>query len=125
MPQGPLDIRMVKNNDINFQFSVFDNNGNPLRITDYIIVWQVRKSYLSAPVITKTTLTSPPGVVMVNAEGGIFMVVLAASDTVNLPPGNYFHEAILTDTSGKSVTLTDLGLDVGTFYLREQYAVQS
>ena len=123
MPQGPLDIRMVKNNDISFQFSVFDNNGNPLRITDYVIVWQVRKSYLSTPVISKDSRTG--GIVMVNAEGGTFMVVLRAEDTVDIAPGSYFHEAILTDTGGKSVTLTDLGLDVGTFYLREQYAVQS
>ena len=118
---SPLDIRMVQNNDQNFQFNVLDNNQNPVNITDFQIVWQVKKSFLSAALITKTVGS---GITMVNPSQGQFVVSLLAADTASMAPGSYFHEAIATDTTGKSTTLTDLGLAVGVFFIREQYAVQ-
>ena len=118
---GPLDIRMVLNNDRNVQFNVVDNLGNPVNITDFQIRWQVKKSYLSEALITKTVGS---GITMTDPSLGQFVVQILAADTVNLAPGSYFHEAIVTDTTGKSTTLTDLGLAVGVFFLREQYAVQ-
>ena len=117
-----LDVRIVKNNDIAIQFSVKDKNGVAVNLTDFIIKWQVKKSVKAVAVITKDSQGN--GINIISAAGGTFVVRVAAIDTTNLDPGSYFHEAILTDPFDNSVTLTDLGLAVGAFFLREQYAIQ-
>ena len=119
---GPLDIRMVLNNDINVQFNVLDIDGVPINITGFTILWQVKKSYLGLALISKTVGS---GILITNAAGGVFVVSIAAADTAAMSPGEYKHECCLTDTYGKSVTLTGFGLEVGRFVLREEYAVQS
>lgn len=120
---SPLDMRIVKNNDVLVQITVLDKFGNPMNITDFIIKWQVKKSAKHKPVIVKDS-TVNGSIAIVNGDAGIFVIEIDAEDTEHLPAGTYFHEAIVTDTIGKSVTLTDLGLGVGVLYLREQYAHQ-
>ena len=117
-----LDVRIVKNNSITLQFLVKDKNEVPLNITDFIIKWQVKKTFKSEALITKST--GGHGISIIDAPNGAFSIVINAADTIDLPQGSYFHEAIVTDTQGKSVTLTDLDLAVGVFYLREQYTPQ-
>ena len=120
---SPLDINIVKNNDILIQFSIKDTFGAPMNITDFVIKWQVKKTFKTKALITKET--GGLGIVITDRLCGVFVVSIEAEDTEDLAAGSYFHEAIATDTSGKSVTLTDLGLEVGAFVLREQYARQN
>lgn len=116
-----LDVKVVKNNDIGIQFFVKDKFGQPQNITDFQIKWQVKKSAKAIPLITKTIGS---GIEITSPDAGVFLVRVNASDTANLAAGSYFHEATVTDPSGKSITLTDLGLGVGVFFLREEYAQQ-
>ena len=120
---SPLDMRIVKNNDVLVQITVLDKFGNPMNITDFRIRWQVKKSAKSRPVIIKDS-TLNGSIAIVNGDAGVFVIQIDAEDTEHLQPGSYFHECTVTDTIGKTVTLTDMGLGVGVFYLREQYARQ-
>lgn len=116
-----LDIKIVKNNDIAVQFFVKDKFGQPQNITDFQIKWQVRKSAKALPVITKSIGN---GISIITPDMGVFLVRISAADTVNLIAGSYFHEAVITDTQGKSITLTDLGLGAGVFFIRDEIAQQ-
>ena len=117
-----IDIVMTQNNDITVRFTARDSTGNPVNITDFTILWEVKKSYLSAALITKST--GGHGITITNTTGGNFTVALAAADTKTLEPGSYLHQATLTDTFGNSVSLTGLGGTTGVFKLIPQIAVQ-
>lgn len=117
-----LDIRVVKHNDITIQYTVKDKSGNIVDLTGSHIKWQVKKTYKTDALITKQS--DAGGIVITDAVNGVFSIILDAIDTLNIAPGDYKHEAIVTNSAGKSVTLTDLGLSVGDFQLREQYTDQ-
>ena len=114
---------MVKNNDIIVQFAVVDKFGDPLKITDFNIKWEVKKTSKTESVITKRT--GGEGIIHVSpSSDGVFLLFIDAIDTVNLDSGSYFHEAILTDYKNKNVTLTNISGNAGTFQLRDQYTIQ-
>lgn len=117
-----LDIEMTVNNDVTLAWTVKDKQGNIINITDFTVIWEVKKSYLAPALITKKT--GGHGIVVTNGSAGQFQVTLDASDTANLAPISYFHQATLGDNSGKHVTLTGLGGSAGTFTLLPQIAVQ-
>jgi hypothetical protein len=117
-----LDVKFVKNNDIKLRFSVKNEIGNPLNITGYTIKWELKKSFDSMAFISKSTAFGT--IVFENAMNGIFSVLINAEDTANIDAGTYYHEAVITNLAGESVTLTDSAVNVGQFVLREQYTQQ-
>ena len=117
-----LDVRLVKNNDVKLRFSVKNNIGNAVNITGYTIKWEVKKKSDALAYITKSTTLG--SIVIEDAPNGIFSVLIDAIDTVSMEAGVYYHEAVITNSDGKSVTLTDSNVNVGQFVLREQYTQQ-
>ena len=75
-----LDVRIVKNNSITLQFLVKDKNEVPLNITDFIIKWQVKKTFKSEALITKST--GGHGISIIDAPNGAFSIVINAADTM-------------------------------------------
>ncbi len=117
-----LDVKFVKNNDIKLKYSVKNDIGNPVNITGYTIKWEVKKTFDSMAYITKSTVFG--NIVIEDGLNGIFSVLINAEDTINIPAGTYYHEAVITNLAGESVTLTDSAVNVGQFVLREQYTQQ-
>lgn len=55
-------------------------------------------------VIVKTT-GSPSGVAILTSPPMTFTIGFEAADTASLDPGNYYHEATVTDVSGNRTTV--------------------
>lgn len=74
-------------------------------ITGASVKWALKKSVFSASnAVYKDTATG--GVSITDAAAGKFTVALAPSDTVTLKPGDYYHEAEVTDAAGNVSTVT-------------------
>lgn len=117
-----LDIKAVKNNDIELRFTVTDEAGAAVNLTSATIKWQLKAGIGETALITKTTSS---GITITDAAAGKFTVDIANEDTAGLDPGTYKHEAVVVDSSGEAVTLTSSNpLTIGTFVLREQLTVQ-
>lgn len=119
-----LNAKMVKNNNVTFTITVKDNNDAVINITGYTVKYQIRQLKTAVVVITKST--GGNGVTIPTGTDGKFVVTLDDSDTLNVDPGTYIHEAVLMDTTGNYVTLTndDDDLTYGTLTIREQYTAQ-
>lgn len=119
---GSLDIILKKNNDKSINFIVQDKLKNRIDMTGFSVKWVLRKTLGSTALITKGT--SDGSVNMASASTGKFTVIIDAADTLSLPAGQYFHEAVLTNLQGKHINLTDYGYEIGTCRLVEQYTAQ-
>lgn len=121
---SPLDIKVVANNTIWVYATVNYPDGTPVDITGYTIKWQARRNPDAAPVITKSTLAG--NIIIVSGINGQFGFQILASDTVNLPYGDYIHEAVTVDPTGSPVTMTnnDAQLTSGNLFIRQQYTAQ-
>lgn len=67
-------------------------------ITGVTIAWELRKRASGNAILTKVGAIT-------NAASGDFSVTLSDTDTADLL-GDYYHKAILTDTSNNTVTVS-------------------
>lgn len=122
---NPLDFEMKANNDFTVRMTVTDIDGALVDLTGFTIKWKAFKPNTTTAAITKTTSS---GIAIRNqtTHKGEFDIDLDAADTVNLPAGDYLHEAVTTDAGGAAVTLTsgETKLAAGTLTLVQQFTVQ-
>lgn len=82
--------------------TVRDSSGALKDITGAAVAWALAKSVKCDPEFTKATGS---GIALTDPSNGLFTVTLNPADTLNLCPGDYYHEAEVTDSSGRVVTV--------------------
>lgn len=93
------NFAMHAGNDFTVRVNVYDSDGSAPDLTGASASWRLATTPGGAAVLTKTATisgTAPP----------VLQVALAAADTAALTPGQYFHEAKITDSGGKITTVT-------------------
>jgi hypothetical protein len=70
------------------------DNNSPLNLTDYEIDAQMRKWAGSSTSITFTTSIEFP------STSGRILISLSSADTVNIKPGRYVYDIVITDSFG-------------------------
>ena len=131
MNVNPLNFSIVNNNTVPVQFTVFKKPTAqyqtlvPVNITGFNIKWSAFDPGNTTPLITKSTGAGT--ILLTNPTQGIFVVLVRDEDTINIAEGDYLHEAVTVDLSGRPVTITnnDPTLAAGTMFLRQQLTVQS
>lgn len=98
------NFEMYEGEDKTLTITVVDVAGAAVNLTDATIKWQVKRNVDdTSPLIEKTTAG---GITITDAEGGVFTIALADTDTANLGGEGYHHEAEVTDVSGNISTVT-------------------
>ena len=80
--------------DFSQSFTLEGTNNSPFNLTDYEVDAQMRKWSGSSTAITFET------VVLFPSTGGRILISLSSADTVNIRPGRYVYDVIITDSSG-------------------------
>ena len=81
--------------DFSQSFTLEESDSNsPLNLTDYEINAQMRKWSGSSTAITFSTSVEFP------STSGKILISLSSADTVNIRPGRYVYDVIITDSSG-------------------------
>ena len=102
-------IRMVQGNSFSLETTVFNEVGNPVNLADFTLRYQVRKTLAGAAVINGTQANGR--LVVTNASGGVFKMIVNPSDTANILFASaeddeleMFYDVELTRTSDGLVT---------------------
>lgn len=96
-----MSMQMHQGNDHRLRVTVVDDAGLPKQLEGAAIEWRLARS-LTGPVVAVKTLGAG---IETDAAPGVFIVRLDPADTAELTPGNYYHEALVTDASGDRVTV--------------------
>lgn len=97
-----MDFRMTIGDDKSLVVDVTDANGDTVAITSATIAWKAAKNFDATAVISKSTSS---GISITSGSGGIFTITLDDTDTADLTPGDYMHEAQVTFSNGKVATV--------------------
>ena len=96
-----VDHTMVQGDTVALDFSIVDDDDDPVNLTGATVRWQLSRRERLEPIVQKI---SGSGITVTDAVGGLFTVDLAPSDTEDLY-GTYYHEAEVTDASGNISTV--------------------
>lgn len=91
-----LNLVIEQGTDFDTSFSILNNDGSPLDLTNYTGVCHMNRSY------TSTHPSTPLTVNFLNRVEGIISIALTASQTTLLIPGRYVYD--LTITSPSNIT---------------------
>lgn len=92
------DFEMFAGDTKKINLTVRYDNGTVVDLSGGVIRWVLKRNVNSTqPVTLKTSLSDAPGIVMTDPVNGKCQITLAAADTKNLTPGEYYHEAEVTD----------------------------
>lgn len=117
-----LNAEVVQGNTKNLDFNVTGSGIAPFSLEDVdAIVWSMSYNYDSGEVVLTKTLGD--GITILDPVAGKFRVTLLPDDTEAMPAGCYRHEAVLTDTFGQIITVTDANGDAGCLKVRQRIAV--
>lgn len=94
---GPTGQPFFQGTHKRLHFTLTDQDGAALDITDVTLSWQVSASAAGTVLLSKTT--GGGGITITDAAAGQFRVALAPADTAALA-GVYYWECRLTDLSG-------------------------
>lgn len=103
------DFELFAGDDAVLEFTVTNEAGAAQSLAGASIAWLCARRAGATAVLTKS------GAIVDPASGGVFRVTLADTDTDDLL-GEYWHQAVVTDSSGNIVT-------VATGYLRAKARV--
>jgi hypothetical protein len=79
--------------------NVTDDDENPIDLTNYTAVAQMRKHYTSSNAVSFTTTISP--------ALGVVTLALTANATNAIPAGRYVYDCELTDNNGTVTRLVE------------------
>jgi hypothetical protein len=98
-------ISFFSGNDVELNYTITDDAGAPKDLTGAAaIIWVMAKAAGKAGLVTKGLGT---GVTITTPTQGKFKVTLVPADTEGIKGGRtYYHEARVTDSVGKKVTVT-------------------
>ena len=80
--------------DFTQSFTLEGTNNSPLNLTEYEVDAQMRKWSGSSTAINFATSVEFP------STSGRILISLSSADTVNIRPGRYVYDVIITDSSG-------------------------
>ena len=80
--------------DFSQSFTLEGINNSPLNLTGFSVSAQMRKWYGSSTAITFET------VVLFPSTSWRIVIVLSSANTVNIRPGRYVYDVMITDSSG-------------------------
>jgi hypothetical protein len=80
--------------DFTQSFTLEGTNNSPFNLTDYEVDAQMRKWSGSSTAINFATSVEFP------STSGRMLISLSSTDTVNIRPGRYVYDVIITDSSG-------------------------
>ncbi|MFW6029665.1 MAG: hypothetical protein ACOCRO_05360 [Halanaerobiales bacterium] len=88
------NIIMYRDSDQILEFEVIDVES----LNDAFIKWQMASSIDGTPILTKTSDDSSE----IEIDGNIFKVIITPEDNKDLEIEDYYHEARITDGTGKT-----------------------
>lgn len=94
-----LSLSVLKGDDLTRSFTIKDENDNPIDITGWTFLAQLRVRPSDAAVVETWTVT------ITNAAGGAFDMKLTAAKTGAMTPGTYVWDLQRTDAAGDILTL--------------------
>ena len=80
--------------DFSQSFTLEGTNNSPFNLTDYEVDAQMRKWSGSSTAINFATSVEFP------STSGRILISLSSADTVNIRPGRYVYDVIITDSFG-------------------------
>lgn len=101
MTKKNQDLEMWAGDTKKLQYTVLDENDDPVNLTNATINWWLAESATSTAILTKTTADD---ISITDAANGVFQVTINPADTQNLE-GRYYHEAEVTDDAGNVATV--------------------
>lgn len=116
MTKTAQDVTMYAGDTVNIKVTVYDSDNSNVRknITGCTIKWVMYDPDDTGVMLTKTT---PSGITVTDAINGELTIPVASTDTETVTPGNYRHEAEITDASNNVSTVL-----VGDFIILESRA---
>jgi hypothetical protein len=87
--------------DFSQSFTLEGIDNSPLNLTDYEVNAQMRKWVGSSTSITFTTSVEFP------FTSGRILISLSSEDTVNIKPGRYVYDIIITDSFGIKIRVIE------------------
>lgn len=116
MTKTAQDVTIYAGDTANIKVTVYDSDNSNVRknITGSTVKWVMFDPDDTGVILTKTT---PSTVSVTDATNGELTIPLAPADTEAISPGNYRHEAEITDASGNVSTVL-----VGDFIILESRA---
>lgn len=111
MATSNQNFTMYAGENKHIRVTVTNDVGSAKNLTSASIKWALRK--LGEDYINKSTVS---GITIENAVGGIFVVNLLPSDTLDLGSGTYTHEAEVTDNSSETAVVLS-----GTVTINDSY----
>ena len=99
--QTAQNFDMFSGDDKVLVVTVKDLAGVAVNLTGASITWKLADSLTGTVRATKTTAA---GIAITDAADGVFEVTVADADTATLS-GSYYHEAEVTDSSGRDSTV--------------------
>jgi len=116
--------KIVEENDINFLYTVKDQDGSAVNLTSATIKWSIRRTKDSTAALEKSTSS---GITITSAANGQFTVAVTDADTVDLggvedgDANEYIMEAVITDSAGKVYTITGDDMEYDILAIRERF----
>lgn len=95
------------------QVTVTDEAGNALDISGCTIKWAIVRG--RTKMVEKI---SPNNITLDDPSNGVYSIKVVPNDTVDLPPGTYYHESIVIDVFGNVTTVFKGNLKVLPSYLQ-------
>jgi hypothetical protein len=95
---------MFTGNDKYIEVTLRNPNSTPYNITGCTFTWVLKLTKAAAALITKT---SPTGVSIINAAGGILRVNIADTDTDPLTEAAHWHELKMVTVGLEEITILD------------------
>src|SRR6516162_2911559 len=118
MPEVGQNIEHWRGNSLTIEIKVADESGLPIDLSSVVAKWCFARSAQAkaAGDIFVEKSNAPGGGITINLETDGFnwmFIVLHSTDTENVTPGNYYHEAEIIDGAGNIFTVA-----VGKFKLQ-------
>ncbi len=116
MTKTAQDVTLFAGDTANIKVTVYDSDNSNVRkdITNCTIKWVMYDPDDTGVILTKTT---PSNITVTDATNGEFTIPVAPADTETVTPGNYRHEAEITDADSNVSTVL-----VGDFIILESRA---
>lgn len=115
MTKTAQDITIYAGDTVNINVTVLDSdNGGYKSIAGSTIIWVLFDPDDTGVLLTKTTADA---ISITDGLNGALTIALVPADTEAVTPGNYRHEAEVTDASGNVSTVL-----TGDFIIKESRA---
>lgn len=116
-----LNFRLKKNTDFTLEFTAKNAAGAAIDLTSATIKWSMKETEDEEAAALISKATGGSGITITSAANGVFEVEIEDTDTEDLDVGTYVHEATITLSGGRIISLTDIDGDAGYIELMPQY----